>query len=65
MSGCHIAPTNAGGLNLETNASIVSNASRIKSMAVDQGSMPPTGQLSAAAKASISDWISAGGRLTD
>lgn len=65
LSGCHKAPSNAGGINFETNAGIVSNASGIKTMAVDLGTMPPTGSLSAADKAKISDWISAGGRLTD
>ncbi len=64
-SGCHASPSNTGGLNFETNAGIVVNGSRIKQQAVDQGTMPPTGALSATDKAKISDWISAGGRLTD
>ena len=65
LSGCHIAPSNTGGLNFESNASIVANGSRIKARAVDLGTMPPTGPLSAADKAIISDWISAGGSITD
>lgn len=65
LSGCHVSPTNTGGINFGTNANIVANASRIKTQAVDLGTMPPTGPLSAADKAKISDWVSAGGRLTD
>ncbi len=65
LSGCHIAPSNSGGVNFESEASIVSNGSRIKSLAVDQSTMPPTGPLSASDKAIITDWINAGGKLTD
>jgi uncharacterized membrane protein len=64
-SGCHASPSNTGGLNFETNSNIVAAGSRIKTQAVDQGTMPPTGALSASDKAKIADWISAGGRLTD
>jgi len=63
-SGCHTSSSSAGGLNFESNTTIVNNSSRIKS-AVDQGTMPPNGQLSAADKAKINDWINAGGGLTD
>lgn len=65
LSGCHVSPSNTGGINFESNASIVANGARIKTRAVDEGTMPPTGPLSASAKTSIADWISAGGRLTD
>jgi uncharacterized membrane protein len=65
LSGCHIAPSNTGSVNFESDASIVSNGSRIKSRAVDQSTMPPTGPLSASDKAIITDWINAGGKLTD
>ncbi len=65
LSGCHAAPSNSGGINFESDANIVSNGSRIKSLAVDQGTMPPSGPLSASDKAKITDWISAGGKLTD
>lgn len=65
LSGCHISPSNSGGLNLESNSGIVSAGNRIKVRAVDEGTMPPTGQLSATDKAKIADWITAGGRLTD
>jgi len=64
-SGCHVSPANAGGLNFETNSNIVAAGTQIKSQAVDQGTMPPTGALSAADKTKITDWINAGGRLTD
>jgi hypothetical protein len=63
-SGCHTSSSSAGGLNFESNTNIVNNGTRIKS-AVDQGTMPPNGQLSAADKSKITDWINAGGRLTD
>jgi uncharacterized membrane protein len=65
LSGCHIAPSNSGGINFGSNASIVSNGSRIKATAVDQGIMPPSRSLSASEKSIITDWINAGGRLTD
>jgi uncharacterized membrane protein len=65
LSGCHIAPSNTGGVNFEMDASIVSNGSRIKLRAVDQGTMPPTGSLSASDKAIVTEWINAGGRLID
>lgn len=64
-SGCHASSSSTGGLNFESNTVIVNNGNRIKSAAVDQGTMPPNGQLSAADKAKITDWINAGGRLTD
>ena len=65
LSGCHVSPTNAGGINFQTNANIVSNKLLIKAMAVDLGTMPPTGPLQAADKAKITDWINAGGKITD
>jgi len=65
LSGCHVSPANAGGINFETNTNIVSNKLLIKAMAVDMGTMPPNGQLQAADKAKITDWINAGGRITD
>lgn len=64
-SGCHVSPSNAGGKNFESNANIVANGNQIKTVAVDLGTMPPTGQLSAADKSIITAWINAGGRLTD
>jgi uncharacterized membrane protein len=65
LSGCHVSPTNAGGVNFESNDNIVAHGPHIKERAVDLSNMPPTGPLSATDKAKITDWISAGGRLTD
>lgn len=65
LSGCHVSPANTGGVNFESNTNIVAHATQIKVRAVDQGTMPPTGPLSAENKAKINDWISAGGQLTD
>ena len=65
LSGCHISPSNTGGINFESNAGIVSAGARIKARAVDLGTMPPTGPLSAVDKAKITDWINAGGKITD
>ncbi len=67
VSGCHVSPTNAGGHNFQSDANIVANGAHIKEVAVDLGIMPPppNPQLSAADKAKITDWINAGGRLTD
>jgi uncharacterized membrane protein len=49
----------------DTDCKIVSNATAIKTQAVDLGRMPQTGPLSAADKQKISDWVNAGGKLTD
>jgi len=65
LSGCHIAPSNMGGVNFETNANIVAHGAQIKDKAVDDGTMPPGIPLSASDKAKITDWMNAGGRLTD
>lgn len=65
LSGCHVSPANRGGVNLETDANIVAHGAKIKANAVDNGTMPPAGPLSATDKAKITDWINAGGRLTD
>lgn len=65
LSGCHVSPTNAGGANFQSDGNIVIHGAHIKERAVDLGNMPPTGPLSAADKASITNWINAGGRLTD
>ena len=64
-SGCHASPANAGGINFETNSAIAAKAADIKTLAVDLGTMPPTGALSAADKTKITDWVAAGGRITD
>lgn len=67
LSGCHVSPTNAGGINFESNANIAAHASHIKEMAVDLELMPPppASPLSEADQAKIADWVAAGGRITD
>ena len=65
ISGCHVSPTDAGGHNFETNETIIAHGDHIYQTAVVLGTMPPQAPLSALDKAKISDWISAGGRLTD
>lgn len=67
VSGCHVSPTNTGGVNLQTDAEIVAHGAKIKEMAVDLGIMPPPPrpQLSDSDKAKITDWIAAGGRISD
>lgn len=65
LSGCHVTPTNAGGVNFQSDGNIVIHGAHIKERVVDLGTMPQTGPLSAATKAIITDWIIAGGRLTD
>lgn len=63
--GCHNNNFAAGGTNLATDCSIVSAQLRIKVRAVDQGNMPPGGSLSQADKDKITNWINAGGRITN
>lgn len=67
VSGCHVSPTNPGGVNLQGDANIVAHGAQIKEMAVDLGIMPPAPrpQLSDSDKAKITDWIAAGGRISD
>lgn len=64
-SGCHASPSNAGGLNLESNDNIVAAGSMIHLKAVEQGVMPPSAPLSTENKAKISNWINAGGKLSN
>jgi uncharacterized membrane protein len=67
ISGCHVSPSNTGGYNFESDANIVAHGAQIKEVTVDLGIMPPpyNAQLSDDEKAKITDWINAGGRLTD
>jgi mono/diheme cytochrome c family protein len=51
--------------NFQDNCAIQTNATLIKTRAVDQGTMPPTGALSQADKDKITSWVAAGGRITD
>ncbi|HMR92047.1 MAG TPA: hypothetical protein PKC69_07025, partial [Chitinophagaceae bacterium] len=62
---CHNNTIANGGMNWTIDCNIVINKDRIKTKAVDEGSMPPTGPLSQADKDKITNWINAGGRYTD
>lgn len=71
VSGCHVGSNPQNGLNFSIDNTIVAQKDRIKVRAVDnagtpqQMPAPPNPPLSAADKKKITDWISAGGRLTD
>jgi len=63
---CHNNSVQNGGMNWTIDCNIVANQGRIKVRAVDEGTMPAGGPpLGAAEKAVITNWITAGGRLTD
>lgn len=62
---CHNNTISEGGMNWTIDCNIVINKDRIKTKAVDEGSMPPTGPLSQTDKDKITNWINAGGRYTD
>ena len=64
---CHNASTANGGMNLSTDCAIVSAKDRINLRAV-QGTpspMPTSGLLPANDRLAITNWINAGGRVTD
>lgn len=71
VSGCHAGSSPASGLNFSNDNTIVAQKDRIKVRAVDQAGtanqmpQPPNQPLSAADQKKITDWITAGGRLTD
>ncbi len=64
---CHLGGTVNGGMNFDTDASIVANKTRIKVRAVDgiPTFMPeaPNAPLSTVDKQKITDWINAGGTI--
>lgn len=68
---CHGASNPAGSINLTDDAQILAKKARIKLRAVDQAGTPsqmpppPMQPLSAADQKKITDWVSAGGELTD
>jgi hypothetical protein len=66
-SGCHVSPNPAGGVDFTVDCNIVSRWDRIKARAVDgiPSFMPPGGQLSAANKQKIVDWVNAGHLYTN
>ncbi|MCX8019830.1 MAG: hypothetical protein N2747_04985 [Chitinophagaceae bacterium] len=66
---CHLNGGNSGGRNFDTDQSIVNGKDRIKARAVDAqpSQMPPApnAPLTGPDKQKITDWINAGGRITD
>jgi len=64
--GCHSGPSPAAGKDWTVNCTVVANKNLINNRAVVVGDMPQGGPtLSASEKQIITDWINAGGRLTD
>ena len=63
---CHNTGLANGGVSYSDPCNIVLLKNRIKVRAVDEGTMPQGGpMLSAAEKAKITDWINAGGLITN
>jgi uncharacterized membrane protein len=62
---CHNANLANGGMNFQNECNIISNQTRMKVRAVDEGTMPADGPLSTADRKKITDWITAGGKYTD
>lgn len=63
---CHSGATPAGGRDWTVNCNVVANKNLINNRAVIIGDMPQGGPiLSTAEKAIITNWINAGGKLTD
>ena len=71
VSGCHTGTNAQNGINFSIDNTIVAQKDRIKVRAVDQAGTasqmpaPPNATLSAANQKAITDWITAGGRITD
>lgn len=71
VSGCHAGPSPQNGINFTDNATIIAQRDRIKVRAVDQAGtpnqmpQPPRPALSAADQKTITDWVNAGGALTN
>lgn len=63
---CHNRDNAQGGMNWSVDCNIVQFKDRIKVRAVDIGDMPQNGpMLTAGEKAIITDWITAGGQLSN
>ena len=71
ISGCHAGSSPQNGLDFSNDNTIVAQKARIKIRAVDQAGtatqmpQPPKATLSSTDQKKITDWIDAGGRLTD
>jgi hypothetical protein len=62
---CHNNSVQNGGVNWAVDCNIVSSKDRIKVRAVDEGTMPVGAPLTTGEKAIITNWITAGGLLTN
>ena len=62
---CHNPSGQMPSVDFRSNCVIEGRAALIKTRAVDQGTMPPTGALAQADKDKISAWVAAGGKVTD
>ncbi|MBD0333275.1 MAG: hypothetical protein ICV66_11525 [Chitinophagaceae bacterium] len=71
ISGCHTGSNAQNGINFSNDCVIVSQKARIKVRAVDgagtptQMPPPPNPPLSTSDRTAITNWINAGGRITD
>jgi uncharacterized membrane protein len=71
VTGCHAGPNPQNGLNYNDDCTIQAQAARIRLRAVDQAGTanqmppPPMAPLSTADRQKITDWVAAGGRVTD
>lgn len=63
--GCHNSTRANGGMNFSVDCNIINAQANIKSAAVDLGYMPPQGPLPQADKDKITNWIKAGGAITN
>jgi hypothetical protein len=59
-SNCHMNGGNQKGYNFDNDCSIVTSWSQIKQFCITNPTMPPGGQLSAAEKLVITNWVNAG-----
>ena len=62
---CHSPSGQMPSVDFRDNCVIEGRAALIKTRAVDQGTMPPTGALAQADKDKITAWVAAGGKVTD
>ena len=71
VSGCHTGTNAQNGINFSVDNTIVAQKDRIKVRAVDNAGTanqmppPPAAPLPAADRQKITDWVNAGGKLTD
>lgn len=63
--GCHLNGSSFGGVNYDSDCSIVNGWNKINEECVIRSSMPPSGPLSSNLKAQITAWVNAGHRYSD